>query len=146
MTLLRLRQRRRTRPHESGSLTALCPRPPGMKQPSTGMPTAAGVILVREVALRARAQCDFCIAWVRTRILRIMPDLPSGAGWLKLGASPGLCRACRHAKLTETSRGTAYVRCTRAAWDRALARYPRLPVTQCTGFDCVSAESTAPGS
>jgi propionyl-CoA synthetase len=64
-----------------------------------------------------------------------MADSPSDAGWLKLSAEPGLCQACRHAKLNQTGRGTAYVRCTRAAWDTALARYPRLPVAECAGFE-----------
>jgi hypothetical protein len=84
------------------------------------------------------------IRTVRTRILRIMPDLPSGAGWLKLGALPGLCRACLHAKLNETYRGTAYLRCTRATWDSALARYPRLPVTQCAGFERIDDPPSPP--
>ena len=68
-------------------------------------------------------------------ILRLMPERPPHAAWLKLGAEPGLCGACRHAKLNETQRGTAYLRCTRAAWDIALSRYPRLPVTHCGGFE-----------
>lgn len=71
----------------------------------------------------------------QTHILPLMPDRPSDAAWLKLGAEPGLCEACRHAKLNETRRGTAYLRCTRAVWDTALPRYPRLPVTQCAGFE-----------
>lgn len=52
-----------------------------------------------------------------------------------LGAEPGLCAACRHAKLNQTRRGTAYLRCTRAEWDDRLPRYPRLPVTTCAGFE-----------
>jgi hypothetical protein len=64
-----------------------------------------------------------------------MPDTSSDAAWRKLGSAPGLCGACRHAKLNETRRGTAYLRCTRAAWDATLPRYPRLPVAQCTGFE-----------
>jgi hypothetical protein len=64
-----------------------------------------------------------------------MADRPPDGAWLKLGAAPGLCGACRHAKLNETRRGTAYIRCLRAAWDTALSRYPRLPVTQCAGFE-----------
>jgi hypothetical protein len=68
-------------------------------------------------------------------ILRLMPDRPPEAAWRKLGAEPGLCEACRHAKLNETRRGTAYLRCLRAAWDADLPRYPRLPVTQCAGFE-----------
>jgi len=51
------------------------------------------------------------------------------------GAEPGLCGACRHAKLNETRRGTTYLRCTRAEWDAGLVRYPRLPVVQCAGFE-----------
>ena len=68
-------------------------------------------------------------------MLRVMPDQSPDAGWRKLGADPGLCAACRHAKLNETRRGTAYLRCTRAEWDTALPRYPRLPVTECAGFE-----------
>jgi hypothetical protein len=64
-----------------------------------------------------------------------MPDRPPDAAWRKLGAEPGLCEACRHAKLNETRRGTVYLRCLRAAWDTSLPRYPRLPVTQCAGFE-----------
>ncbi len=64
-----------------------------------------------------------------------MPDRPPDAAWRKLGAEPGLCGACRYPKLNETRRGTAYLRCLRAAWDASLPRYPRLPVTQCAGFE-----------
>jgi hypothetical protein len=64
-----------------------------------------------------------------------VPGQPPDATWLKLGAEPGLCAACQHAKLNETRRGTAYLRCARAAWDTRLPRYPRLPVAQCVGFD-----------
>jgi len=67
-----------------------------------------------------------------------MAPEPPGSAWLKLGAEPGLCAGCQHAKLNETRRGTLYLRCTRAAWDARLPRYPRLPVTQCVGFEPVS--------
>jgi hypothetical protein len=63
-------------------------------------------------------------------------ELPDAA-WVRLGAEPGLCATCQHAKLNETRRGTVYLRCTRAAWDSRLPRYPRLPVTRCVGFDPV---------
>lgn len=53
----------------------------------------------------------------------------------RLGAEPGLCGACRHRKLNETGRGTVYLRCRRASWDRRLVRYPRLPVSTCPGFE-----------
>jgi hypothetical protein len=64
-----------------------------------------------------------------------MCDRLSEDVWLGLGAEPGLCADCRHAKLNETRRGTVYLRCTRAAWDATLPRYPRLPVTLCAGFE-----------
>jgi propionyl-CoA synthetase len=70
---------------------------------------------------------------------------PPDAAWRKLGAEPGLCAACQHAKLNETRRGTAYLRCMRAAWDSRLPRYPRLPVAQCVGFDPLSAGDGRPG-
>lgn len=63
-----------------------------------------------------------------------MPDQSTDGAWLKLGAEPGLCGGCMYAKLNETKRGTAYLRCTRAEWDTALTRYPRLPVRQCAGY------------
>jgi hypothetical protein len=52
-----------------------------------------------------------------------------------LGAEPGLCAACTHAKVNQTRRGPAYLRCLRASWDERLARYPRLPVSACPGFE-----------
>ncbi len=57
-----------------------------------------------------------------------------GEAWAKLGGQPGLCRDCQHARLNETRRGTAYLRCSRASWDDRLVRYPRLPVSECVGF------------
>ena len=63
-----------------------------------------------------------------------MPE-PADPAWRKLGADTGLCESCRYAKLNETRRGTAYVRCTRAAWDRRFPRYPKLPVADCAGFE-----------
>ena len=55
--------------------------------------------------------------------------------WAKLGDQPGLCLNCRYAKINETRRGTTYLRCLRSAWDARLVRYPRLPVTECVGFE-----------
>ena len=64
-----------------------------------------------------------------------MADQSSDSARRKLGAVPGLCGICVHATLNETPRGTASLRCTRAAWDARLSRYPRLPVTACPGFE-----------
>ena len=91
--------------------------------------------LVRAGVVRGAGQRPGWAGPAQRHILRLMPERPPNAAWLKLGAEPGLCGACRHAKLNETQRGTAYLRCTRAAWDITLSRYPRLPVTQCAGLE-----------
>lgn len=49
--------------------------------------------------------------------------------------SPGLCGRCAFARVNQTCRGATYWRCTRAAWDERLAKYPRLPVLACSGFE-----------
>ncbi len=73
-----------------------------------------------------------------------MADQPAEAVWRKLGSAPGLCETCRYPRLNETRRGTAYLRCTRAAWDSRLPRYPRLPVTECAGFERADQDSAQP--
>jgi hypothetical protein len=55
-----------------------------------------------------------------------------------LGADPGLCGRCQHAKISATRRGTVYLRCLAAAQDPRLARYPRLPRLACHGFLAVT--------
>ena len=52
-----------------------------------------------------------------------------------LPVDPGLCGGCRHASVKAAHRGTAYLRCTRSAWDERLPKYPRLPVRDCPGFE-----------
>lgn len=64
-----------------------------------------------------------------------MTDSDAEGAWARLGAEPGLCLTCRHARLNQTRRGTAYLRCGRSAWDERLVRYPRLPVRDCPGFE-----------
>jgi hypothetical protein len=63
------------------------------------------------------------------------PSVSQLAGSPVLPVEPGLCAACQHASVKGTNKGTAYLRCTRAAWDPLLVRYPRLPVRDCPGFD-----------
>jgi hypothetical protein len=68
-----------------------------------------------------------------------MTESDAEGAWARLGAEPGLCQTCRHAKLNQTRRGTAYLRCGRSAWDERLVRYPQLPVLACPGFEAVRA-------
>jgi hypothetical protein len=48
---------------------------------------------------------------------------------------PGLCGACRHARLVVSLRGSRFLRCGRAETDPRYPRYPRLPVLECRGFE-----------
>jgi hypothetical protein len=61
-----------------------------------------------------------------------------------LSVDPGLCGDCRHASVKATNRGTAYLRCTRAAWDERLPKYPRLPKLDCPGFTRADADDGQP--
>ena len=47
----------------------------------------------------------------------------------------GLCIDCRHARVQESARGSRFWRCLRAETDRRFARYPRLPVKECAGYE-----------
>lgn len=48
---------------------------------------------------------------------------------------PGLCRECAHARRVVTRRGASFYRCGRADGEPQYARYPRLPVLSCDGFE-----------
>lgn len=59
----------------------------------------------------------------------------------------GLCLVCEHTRLVQTPRGSTFHRCARAEVDPRYAKYPRLPVMQCAGFqpcaDATAAERLA---
>ena len=46
----------------------------------------------------------------------------------------GLCAGCRHARVVETPRSRFWL-CGRAASDPRFARYPRLPMLECVGYE-----------
>jgi hypothetical protein len=49
--------------------------------------------------------------------------------------TPGLCGDCRHARRIESDRKSVFVRCQLALSDSRFAKYPRLPVTRCAGYE-----------
>lgn len=57
--------------------------------------------------------------------------------------SPGLCASCRWARVIESARGSAFLRCGRSDLDAAYRRYPPLPMLRCAGFE---AREAAPDS
>lgn len=55
----------------------------------------------------------------------------------------GLCERCRHARVIVTPRSRFWL-CGRARSDPAYARYPRLPVLACPGFEPLPEGVTPP--
>ena len=51
------------------------------------------------------------------------------------GPSPGLCADCASGRRVESARGSVFWRCERSAIDAAFAKYPRLPVLRCAGYE-----------
>lgn len=47
----------------------------------------------------------------------------------------GLCAQCRHVRRIDSRRGSVFYLCKRADSDPRYARYPRLPVSRCPGFE-----------
>jgi hemoglobin len=55
----------------------------------------------------------------------------------------GLCGGCVHARTVASNRGATFLRCARHDLDPAFARYPRLPVVACAGFEAPAPEPPA---
>jgi hypothetical protein len=47
----------------------------------------------------------------------------------------GLCAECAHLRLVGSPGRSTFVMCGRARTDPSFARYPRLPVLACAGFE-----------
>ena len=47
----------------------------------------------------------------------------------------GLCATCRFVRLVSSVRNATYYRCGRSDEDPAYARFPRLPVVSCAGYE-----------
>ena len=47
----------------------------------------------------------------------------------------GLCAECKHARVQRNARGSEFWRCLEAETDARFERYPRLPVSQCPGYE-----------
>ena len=74
---------------------------------------------------------------------------PGRAADMERGARPapaermavGLCAECHHAQRVASGRGSVFWRCRLSARDAAFARYPRLPVLRCSGYEPAPIES-----
>ena len=47
----------------------------------------------------------------------------------------GLCDGCVHQQLVKTGRGSVFSLCRRSKTDPRYAKYPRVPVLRCPGFE-----------
>ncbi len=47
----------------------------------------------------------------------------------------GLCAECAHARRIESHRRSVFYLCCRSMSDPSFAKYPRLPVLACSGFE-----------
>ena len=61
----------------------------------------------------------------------------AGAGRINVSASAavGLCATCKHVRVMQSDRGSVFLLCTRSATDQRFAKYPRLPVLSCAGYE-----------
>jgi hypothetical protein len=48
---------------------------------------------------------------------------------------PGLCGTCRHSRILTNRSGSVFRLCERSGTDPRYARYPRLPVLACPGYE-----------
>jgi len=47
----------------------------------------------------------------------------------------GLCDSCAHQRIVKNTRGSVFSLCERSRTDPSFPRYPRLPVTSCSGYE-----------
>ncbi|HYS18765.1 MAG TPA: hypothetical protein VET45_17725 [Candidatus Binatia bacterium] len=53
-------------------------------------------------------------------------------------APQGLCATCAHARTVASAKGSAFVLCGLSRTDGRFAKYPRLPVLACVGFEAAA--------
>jgi len=47
----------------------------------------------------------------------------------------GLCDSCRFQRIVRTGRGSVFTLCERSRTDSSFPKYPRVPVTECRGYE-----------
>jgi hypothetical protein len=47
----------------------------------------------------------------------------------------GLCNACSHQRVVTNTRGSVFSLCEKSREDDRFAKYPRIPVLECPGFE-----------
>ena len=52
-----------------------------------------------------------------------------------MNSSIGLCETCRHCRVIRSDRGSEFYLCERSFTEPEYAKYPRLPVLRCAGYE-----------
>jgi GrpB-like predicted nucleotidyltransferase (UPF0157 family) len=61
-----------------------------------------------------------------------------------MSTAAGLCALCVHARRIESDRGSVFILCQLSASDPRFAKYPRLPVLSCAGYERTGSPSSHP--
>jgi hypothetical protein len=56
----------------------------------------------------------------------------------------GLCADCIHARVVESSKGSAFLLCQLSKTDPQFPKYPRLPVWSCSGYERFVCQESPP--
>ena len=52
-----------------------------------------------------------------------------------MSTESGMCQVCLHCQTVTSGRGTRFFLCLRHRQDARFAKYPRIPVLECPGFE-----------
>jgi hypothetical protein len=52
----------------------------------------------------------------------------------------GLCDTCRYQRLVRSGRGSLFTMCLKSREDATFPKYPRVPVTACSGYERSASE------
>ncbi len=63
-----------------------------------------------------------------------------------ISSNVGLCQNCRHARRMTSDRGSTFLLCKLSFEDPRFAKYPRLPVLVCSGYQCDTENSPVQGA
>ena len=65
---------------------------------------------------------------------------------MAIRTNAGLCGHCRHSRRIESDRGSVFFMCKLSFEDSRFAKYPRLPVFVCSGYQAESTNLPDAGS
>jgi len=60
-----------------------------------------------------------------------------------MSVEPGLCGGCLHCQVVRSGKGSVFFLCQRHREDARFAKYPRVPVFRCAGFEASSTAVSA---